>query len=302
MDEWLSIGEAARILGVSQDTIRNWEGKGRLRAERTDGDHRRFRSEEVHQLAWKLGRPPSVPTPQKQAPSKPSSPATELGGGASLLSEEIREARGRVEILKAEDEANQILEARSASAELRVAHLAQLNYEEELKWYGRELATKLGLPAEWRAKVAKALWRYVTAARFPVSLPIEEAKDYVRAKVESIVDRYREVVRLAEEERQNAITRADDDRRRREERDARKARVRSLIHQGVQYASLQTLSWDIEEGEDARRDVLEALEDLVESDWSRDQVSELVDEVLAEEDEEGEGQEFEEDDGQEEGE
>lgn len=37
-----SIGEAARVLGVSIRTVRRWEAHGRLTAVRTDGGHRRF--------------------------------------------------------------------------------------------------------------------------------------------------------------------------------------------------------------------------------------------------------------------
>jgi excisionase family DNA binding protein len=37
-----SIGEAARVLGVSIRTVRRWEADGRLTAVRTDGGHRRF--------------------------------------------------------------------------------------------------------------------------------------------------------------------------------------------------------------------------------------------------------------------
>lgn len=42
-DELLAIGEAAKRLGVSQDTLRNWEEQGKLVPERTAGGHRRYR-------------------------------------------------------------------------------------------------------------------------------------------------------------------------------------------------------------------------------------------------------------------
>jgi excisionase family DNA binding protein len=40
--QWLSLGEASRLLGVSTATIRRWSDAGRLRAFTTPGGHRRF--------------------------------------------------------------------------------------------------------------------------------------------------------------------------------------------------------------------------------------------------------------------
>src|SRR3712207_1844762 len=41
--DWLTLGEAARYLGVAQSTIRKWSDSGRLAAFYTPGGHRRFR-------------------------------------------------------------------------------------------------------------------------------------------------------------------------------------------------------------------------------------------------------------------
>ena len=49
--EWLPIGEVARILNVSVDTVRRWEGEGRIEATRTPGQQRRFARAEVDRLA-----------------------------------------------------------------------------------------------------------------------------------------------------------------------------------------------------------------------------------------------------------
>ncbi len=42
-DELVPIGIAARILGVSIDTVRRWDAAGHIRARRTPGGQRRFR-------------------------------------------------------------------------------------------------------------------------------------------------------------------------------------------------------------------------------------------------------------------
>ncbi|MDQ4019410.1 MAG: response regulator [Actinomycetota bacterium] len=41
--DWLTLGQAARYLGVAQSTVRKWSDSGRLPAFYTPGGHRRFR-------------------------------------------------------------------------------------------------------------------------------------------------------------------------------------------------------------------------------------------------------------------
>ncbi len=43
MDEWLTLSQAAEILGVHPSTVRVWADQGYLPAQRTQGGHRRFR-------------------------------------------------------------------------------------------------------------------------------------------------------------------------------------------------------------------------------------------------------------------
>ena len=45
--EWLSLGEAARFLGVHPSTVRSWSDQGFLPVHRTKGGHRRYRRSEV---------------------------------------------------------------------------------------------------------------------------------------------------------------------------------------------------------------------------------------------------------------
>lgn len=46
-DEWLSLSEAAALLGVHPNTVRNWTNRGLLPVHRTHGGHRRFRRSEL---------------------------------------------------------------------------------------------------------------------------------------------------------------------------------------------------------------------------------------------------------------
>lgn len=45
--EWLSLSQAAKLLGVHPSTVRNWADQQRLPAHRTQGGHRRFRRSEI---------------------------------------------------------------------------------------------------------------------------------------------------------------------------------------------------------------------------------------------------------------
>jgi excisionase family DNA binding protein len=45
--QWLTLGEAARYLGVAQSTIRKWSDSGRVRAFYTPGRHRRYRRDDL---------------------------------------------------------------------------------------------------------------------------------------------------------------------------------------------------------------------------------------------------------------
>ncbi len=48
--DWLTLGQAARYLGVAQSTIRKWSDSGRLPAFYTPGGHRRFRKGDLDQF------------------------------------------------------------------------------------------------------------------------------------------------------------------------------------------------------------------------------------------------------------
>lgn len=43
LDDLLQIGEAAKLKGVSIDTLRRWEKSGKIQSVRTEGGHRRYR-------------------------------------------------------------------------------------------------------------------------------------------------------------------------------------------------------------------------------------------------------------------
>jgi excisionase family DNA binding protein len=53
--EWLTLGQAARFLGVAQSTIRKWSDKGRVPAFYTPGGHRRYRRADLESFVDRSG-------------------------------------------------------------------------------------------------------------------------------------------------------------------------------------------------------------------------------------------------------
>ena len=60
MAESYRIGEAARLLGVRVETLRRWEGEGKIRVTRTEGGQRRVPPEEVARLLAERRDQPKV--------------------------------------------------------------------------------------------------------------------------------------------------------------------------------------------------------------------------------------------------
>ena len=54
--EWLTLGQAAKYLGVAQSTIRKWSDVGRVAAFYTPGGHRRYRRSDLDAFLDRSGR------------------------------------------------------------------------------------------------------------------------------------------------------------------------------------------------------------------------------------------------------
>jgi excisionase family DNA binding protein len=64
--EWLTLGQAAKYVGVAQSTMRKWSDLGRVSAFYTPGGHRRYRRSDLDQFLDRSG-PPSGPTSASRA-------------------------------------------------------------------------------------------------------------------------------------------------------------------------------------------------------------------------------------------
>ena len=54
--DWLTLGQAAKYLGVAQSTMRKWSDLGRVSAFYTPGGHRRYRRSDLDQFLDRSGR------------------------------------------------------------------------------------------------------------------------------------------------------------------------------------------------------------------------------------------------------
>jgi excisionase family DNA binding protein len=61
-DEWLSLSDAAKILGVHPSTVRLWSDKGVLPTHKTQGGHRRYKSSEISLWAESSMKSPEIQT------------------------------------------------------------------------------------------------------------------------------------------------------------------------------------------------------------------------------------------------
>lgn len=63
---WLTLGQAAKHVGVAERTLRRWVGEGRLSAFTTPGGHRRFRLEDLEAYLAAARVPTQEPPPKAQ--------------------------------------------------------------------------------------------------------------------------------------------------------------------------------------------------------------------------------------------
>jgi len=243
----LTVGQVATLAGVSADTIRSWERKGMLNAQRTPGGQRRFDRAEIEKFV-RRGSPhtrrQSAPTPDefdepRLDPTEDSTGSLAPDPDSMILHSAdplVTEARAEIEAIRAEN-IRRVTEARLT----------------ELKNYGYSFAR--GVPAEWRARVALDLEEFVTARQFPAHLSQREAFEFIRSRVNRILKLYRDQT-------------------------ANEATVRRLLNHGKFCASLATFSWNYDDSQKAVREITRELERCVRSDWTEADVKRLVEDAV----------------------
>jgi len=265
MTRLLSISAAADRLGCSVDGVRDLAERGVLKSVRTSGGHRRFRVEDLEDLD--LGAPspvlnfPVVPRPKlvPESHGPPEVPPWE---------DRVGEEAADLKILKIHREARELEEEdrRRRGQEARQAEVAERRRREGerldgLRSYGLELTQSV--PVGWQARVVRDLERYISIEQFPPSLTDGQARSFVEARVQRVLNPYRD-----------ALARA-------EEKERREAQRKILIDGGNSSAQLRALFWKPDElQEEACQEVEAELADRVDADWTEAEVSDLVDDIL----------------------
>jgi len=256
----LSIGAAARRLGLSVDTVRALVQTGELEDTRAIGGHRRF---DPAVLDAQMAR-------HSRRRARRSQDFHEPRPDAEWHEPQAREPRALRPIAT---EPKPPLKESTNSLTRIVDRVLENTRMDELKSYGRSLIPD-DATAGARSAVIETLASYVNASRYPATTPSWEARQAIDAKVAAVLEPFNaEAARAAE------MKAGKEARRARRVRDER--RLDSLIECGKRHAFWETRDWDVDDAEEARAAVLEAL-DEVEADWTEREVDELVDQVLDE--------------------
>ncbi len=264
MRRTLSIGQAAAELGVEVDTLRRLETEGAIRAERTQGGHRRFDAAEVARFARSraggraVHRAPAPPP--RRSPERPVERHTSRPLRAPPPTPMVTDPEEEPVFIEFDDNP----QPRLSALPPRPQALA-VNHLESLKSYGLA-SIPFDVPATWRAKVIADLERFVSATQFPKHVSNIEAHNIVVARVLEVISPFREQ-QAREREKKEAEERA-------------RWRVAALKSHGATYAIRQTADWDWSAQLEARRDVADELGAKVQAHWSERDVERLVDDVL----------------------
>lgn len=81
----MSIGEAARQVGVSRDTLRRWEKKGKLTPRRSPTNRRYYTQDQLETLLEKPAKSKETEAPKADKPAAPSLKLVYYTLGAVLL-------------------------------------------------------------------------------------------------------------------------------------------------------------------------------------------------------------------------
>jgi hypothetical protein len=175
---------------------------------------------------------------------------------------EEREARQR----EAHERERESAQRQAIAAKRAEAAATEAKRLETLRQTGRTLAYVA--PSEYQAKVVRDLVKSVNSDDYPPDMPYYVAYAQVDARVTELLKPWRDAQARERDQRQE------------------EERVTALIRSGKFYAWAETQSWDRKAAERANREVERALRDDVEADWTKDDVTDLVDDVLEEWDDE----------------
>lgn len=289
-DTYVRIGEAARLVGKSVDTLRRWEAEGKLSAVRSVGGQREYRLADILRLlnddddnneemgsAAAVTGPPSRPA----AASVPPWKVREANAAADLSVTKLRIDR-REEVRRYREAEQRRIEAeradaqdRAAAARLQAAQTAERNrLQRDLDHCLHLIRIRLMWePPAVCAEVERFLADHATPG---AALP------WLRAEATAIVDRHRA-------EREAAAKRESDAALKRLqvlcEESGDKIKSTQLLRHGESFAKKLTSDgeqWDAEIAKEAVEEVKDRLAEVVEPTWTEKRVEREVADMLAE--------------------
>ena len=289
-DTYVRIGEAARLVAKSVDTLRRWEAEGRLfPAARSLGGQRTYLLAAIQRLVdddkdgHASGDGPQVTSPPpRPALGRVSPRKVKEGNAAADLSVTKFRVDRREEVRRYREAEQQRLDAqraepenRAAAARLLAEQTAERNRQQQ-ELDGCLESIRIGLLWEssaMRAKVERFLADHATPG---VSIP------WIEAEASAIIDRHRA-------EREATAKRESDAEWKRLQTAAQEAadrrRRKTLLRHGVSFVNELTADreeWDADDAEQAVEEVREHLADVVEPTWSKKRVEREVTDVLEE--------------------
>jgi excisionase family DNA binding protein len=98
--DWLTLGQAAKFLGVAQSTIRKWSDQGRVPAFYTPGGHRRYRRRDLEAFLDRSGPGGSTSGPLVLAVDDDARLRASMRGNLEREGDTVREAASGDEALQ----------------------------------------------------------------------------------------------------------------------------------------------------------------------------------------------------------
>jgi excisionase family DNA binding protein len=307
-DDYVSIGEAARIWGVSVETARRHADRGIVPTIRTPGGQRRFRRSDVERvlddgLPDEEANEPATPPASAVAGSAVPAPlvprwvarretaAARLDATRSEIErrEEIhrfrrereRQAEADREAQLARGEAERATAAAQAEAVRAAADLARVRQrqQEALEQAVRAIRGQLTwAPASERSEVERFLAENAI---------IGESIPWIEAEVAAIRERHRAEEKAAADRERQERAKAHDEQRTRAAAELQETcdqiRRDSLLRQADGYAQQMTADreeWDADSATDFREAVRERLAPIVKADWTERRVKREVEDEL----------------------
>ena len=315
MSHHLTIGQAAKRLGLEVDTVRKLEREGKIRAVRTRGGHRRFTEEEIDRYrksrrkgaSSKSGPARRRANPRRQPRARTAQGRHPRTGEFLPLGVEVADDVDEFEEDLPFDEFDENIEPQAyvppsaAQPPPRPVQLPQAPapqptfFEPRPAPPPRASVPEAGFADQLRLQTIKGYgraaipwnappeWQGKVIAdleRFVTTTQFPDDLSYAKA-AEIVRARVDEVLRPWRE----AEEKATRQKKAKEEVDSRRI---ALIAHGNNYAWRETTDWDWSASNEARDEVKKVLEREVEHDWTEREVEDAVDEVLDEWDDEDE--------------